>query len=121
MSRQTVSITLPDDEYAQLKELAEEQDRYISGQARHMLRVVLHNQALVRNINAKLAEAPEYRPETNPDDPLVTGDESPDATLGELARSHPTLSPEELLGKVKEHQPAAHQNPTAATSKTLPG
>jgi hypothetical protein len=109
MSNKTVTITLPDDEYAQLKELAEEQDRYISGQARHMLRAAL----AIKRSTAGSLQAPEYRADTS-SAPAV-----PSATY--VAGNHPTLSGEELLGKVKEHQPAAHQNPTEATSKTLPG
>jgi hypothetical protein len=54
MSNKTVTITLPDAEYAQLKELAEEQDRYISGQARHMLREELRLYQHAR----ELAETP---------------------------------------------------------------
>jgi hypothetical protein len=41
MSKHTVTVSLEDEDYDALKELAEEQDRYISGQARHMLRRAL--------------------------------------------------------------------------------
>lgn len=54
--KHTVTITLSDDEYAQLKALAEEQDRYISAQARHMLRWTLKAIADKRMILAPLAD-----------------------------------------------------------------
>jgi hypothetical protein len=80
----TVSITFPDDEYAQLKALAEEQDRYISGQARHMLRAALK------------AYAEASVPRDLPDRKNPEGwqpDASPDATLGEQERVQPPLGP----------------------------
>lgn len=40
MSNRT-SVTLPDDDYTALKALADEQDRTVAGQARHLLRLAL--------------------------------------------------------------------------------
>jgi hypothetical protein len=63
MSKHTVTITLPNEEYAQLKELADEQDRYISAQARHMLRDCLRQIAEIEqsyNLNTGAPEARDY-------------------------------------------------------------
>lgn len=54
-----VQITLEGDDYAALKALADEEDRTVAGQARHMLRRALKNsqgEARAHEINAALAE-----------------------------------------------------------------
>lgn len=91
MSKKTVSIALEDEDYDALKQLAKDEDRDVSGQARHMLRRLLKAHADGRVIEVTLA------PET-----VLPND---------------TTQPENRTG----WQPAAHQNPTEATSKTLPG
>jgi hypothetical protein len=58
----TVAITLNDEDYAQLKELAEEQDRYINAQGRHMLREELRLYRHAREL-AKMPLGPPEAPE----------------------------------------------------------
>jgi hypothetical protein len=74
-----VSITLNDEDYEALKKLAEEEDRYISGQARHMLRESLH---------PELPPAVHQNPTSaTSDTPQMIGNNSPHPTLGELERA----------------------------------
>jgi hypothetical protein len=99
----TVTITLTDDEYAQLKKLAEEQDRYISAQARHMLRDCLREIAEIER--AYELNAGRYRDThaagagSEPEAPIggsfeiVSPDTGPDSTLGEQQRVQPPLGP----------------------------
>lgn len=61
-----VQISL-DEDYAALKKLADEQDRTVAGQARHMLRRALknsHGEARAHEINAALQS---LEPDASPD------------------------------------------------------
>jgi hypothetical protein len=90
-----VGMTLTDEDYAQLKELAEEQDRYISGQARHMLRNSLALRQTERDMEG-MERYPHAAARISELDASEDGgagakgflpDTSPDSTLGEQARA----------------------------------
>lgn len=91
MTKHTVTITLDDEDYTALKELADEQDRYISGQARHMLRRSLFEAAYTK----------------------LQFDRTPaeEKIAHNLGTAHLD----------SEQEPPHHHNPTSATSEPLSG
>ncbi len=89
--RNTVSITLEDEDYDALKALAGEQDRYISGQARHMLRGELKR---------------------------LSGAQEP---LNGIRKFTGVVVPDEMLGQDDSTQPEGPHANASAKQEPLPG
>lgn len=93
MTKHSFSLSLEEEDYQALKDLAEREDRHIYEQARHMLRRELEHRQMV--------EAALRNPQTPGEGDGHVPDTSPDSTLGELER--------------------AKESPPANLAKTIPG
>ena len=130
MTRNTVSISLNDEDYQALKKLAEREDRYISGQARHMLRAALHPKlppAAHQDPTSATSAPPEFIGQGGgpaPSKVHIAGPGLPAEMLDDAGIPRPALQPEvpTRAGKVEpEEGPSEAELRSPTRTRGVPG